>query len=393
MPESFDIAVIGGGISGVSLAARLAPDARVVLVEAESQLATQATGRSAALLVEAYGPPEMRTLTGMSRAFFEAPPAGFSEATLFRRRGGLVFGRDADLARLCEEFELARSSAPVVWLSADEVLAHCPLMRPGIAAAGFLEPDAGDIDADALVQGFARRARHHGARFLTGAPVRRIERQPDGWRVAAGEAVIACRIVVNAAGAWADAAARLAGVPPVGLQPMRRTAATIGVPDDLAVRLAGHPFVAPVDESFYFKPETAAIMVSLAEETPSEPCDAFADDIDVATALERFHAATIVPPARPIATWAGLRTFVADRRPVVGFDADAPGFFWYAGQGGYGIQTSPALSALAAKLLLGGRLDAAEEPVARAFRSDRLRAVAPEIGARNAESAAAATRN
>jgi D-arginine dehydrogenase len=167
----------------------------------------------------------------------------------------------------------------------------------------------------------------------------------------------------------------LAGVAGFGLQPMRRTAATVQVPPELEGLLARLPFVTPVDESFYFKPEARSIMVSLSDETPSEPCDAFPEDLDVATALHRFHAATIVPQSRPSATWAGLRTFAPDRRPVVGFDAGARGFFWYAGQGGYGIQTSPALSALAAKLITQAPLDEREAALAQALAPGRRRGV------------------
>jgi D-arginine dehydrogenase len=374
--ESFDIVVIGGGISGVSLAARLAPHARVCVVEAEEQLGTQATGRSAALFVEAYGPPEIRRLTRLSRAFFEGPPDGFSEAPLARRRGGLVFGDTSLRTKLEAEFALAQKTATVEWLEADELLAHAPLLRPGVAAAGFVEPNAFDIETHALLHGFAREARRHGAEIVTSAPVSHLAKEGSGWRIDAGARSLACGIVVNAAGAWADRVAALAKVAEVGLEPRRRTAATLPAPRDIAALLPSHPFATAVDESFYFKPETGAIMVSLSEETPSEPCDAYPDDVDVATALERFHAATIVPRARPTATWAGLRTFVRDRVPVVGFAPDRPGFFWYAGQGGYGIQTSPALSALAAKAVLSAPLDADDAEALRALQPDRFVATA-----------------
>jgi D-arginine dehydrogenase len=372
MVDTFDIVVIGGGISGASIAARLAPQARVLLLETEPHLGTQATGRSAALFVESYGPPAIRRLTTLSRSFFEAPPDGFSEAPLSRQRGGLVFGGEADRDKVEAEFAIAKKSAEVVWLEADEILKLAPLLRPGVAAAGFLEPFARDLGASALLQGFAREARRHGAEIATSSPVSRIVREHGGWRVEAGGRAISCRVVVNAAGAWADNVAALAGLSPRGLKPMRRTAATIAVGGELAALLPSHPFATPVDESFYFKPETGALMVSLSEETPSEPCDAWPEDIDVATALERFHEATIVPRARPVATWAGLRTFARDRLPVVGFDPDAPGFFWYAGQGGYGIQTSPAHSELAAKAVLGEALGPAEAEILRAFRPERL---------------------
>ena len=373
MHTSADVVVVGGGISGISLAARLAESRRVVVLEAEEHLGSHATGRPAALLVEAYGPPEIRTLTGLSRAFFEAPPAGFSEAPLSRRRGGLVYAGADALALLQQQFELAGRSASVSWLDAKAVLDRCPVLKPGVAAAGFLEPDALDLDANALLHGFARSARGAGALVHARSPVESIERRSDAWRIRAGGVEFACDVLVNAAGAWAERIAAMAGLAGCGLQPMRRTAASIPVPQDVEALLPTLPFAAPVDESFYFKPEARSIMVSLSDETPSEPCDAYADDYDVALALERFHAATTVPPVRPSATWAGLRTFAPDRRPVVGFDSEAPGFFWYAGQGGYGIQTSPALSILGAKLILSAPLEETEGGLAQALAPERLR--------------------
>lgn len=371
MSESADILVIGGGISGVSVAARLAASARVLVAEADAHLGMHATGRSAALLVEAYGPQEVRRLTTASRAFFEAPPAGFSDAPLARLRGSIVYASADQLARLDAELEKAAAATRVERLTAAQVVDLCPLMRPGVAAAGFIEPGVLDLEPNALLQGFARIVRRSGGRILVDAPVQRIERRDGGWSVTAGRHSIACGIIVDAAGAWAERVAALAGAGPPGLTPMRRTAATIGLPPELASLLPALPAVIPVDESFYFKPDAGALMVSLSEETPSEPCDAHPEDIDVAAALERFHEATIVPRARPIATWAGLRTFAPDRLPVVGFDREVPGFFWYAGQGGYGIQMSPALSALGAKLVLGEALDQMETALAASIEVKR----------------------
>ena len=372
MAQHFDIVVIGGGISGISLAARLSASRRVALLEGEDHLGTHATGRSAALLVEALGGPEIRMLTGMSRGFFEHPPAGFSDAPLVSRRKGLTYACADQVDALKREFELAQKTTEVVWLDADEVVQACAMLRPGVAAAGFVEVNTLALDANALLQAFARRARANGAAIFTGAPVSRLDRDADGWRIAAGEHVLYADIVADAAGPWADVVAALAGVSPLGLQPMRRTAATLAVPSEWAERIADLPFVAPIDESYYFKPDASGIMVSLSEETPSDPCDAWPEDIDVAMALDRFHAATVVPPARPLATWAGLRTFSPDRKPVIGFDADVPGFFWYAGQGGYGIQTSPTASVLGAKLILGEDLDDKERELAAALRADRF---------------------
>jgi D-arginine dehydrogenase len=372
MAEIFDVLIVGGGISGVSLAARLAERARVAIVEAEEHLGMHATGRSAALLVEAYGAPVIRMLTGRSRAFFERPPLGFNEAPLARRRGSLVYADESGIEQLRGEYESARRTTEAAWLDDEAVLRACPLLKPGVAAAGFLEPNALDLDANALLQGFARTALHAGASIWKAAPLRIARRENGIWRVTAGERKIAARILVDASGPWADSVAAIAGVSPLLLQPMRRTAATIEVPAELVPRLAETPLAMPVDQTFYFKPEARAIMVSLSEETPSDPCDAWPDDLDVALALDRFHAATIVPPVKPTATWAGLRTFAPDRNPVVGFDAVVPGFFWYAGQGGYGIQTSPALSAFGAKLILGDPLDEAEAGIASVLSSRRF---------------------
>jgi D-arginine dehydrogenase len=372
MPETFDIAVIGGGISGVSVAARLARSQRVVVLEAEEHLGMHATGRSAALLVEGYGTPGMRRLSTLSHPFFESPPPDFAEGPLSRRRGVVIYTAEPALPRLREEFAIAEKSARVSWLGVEQLGALCPLLKPGIAVAGFSEPDALDLDANALLQGFARQVRGSGSSIVTGAGLGRARRQSGTWLIEAGGLEISCAVIVNAAGAWGDRVAEICAVPPCGLRPMRRTAATIGVPSELAALLATHPFVAPVDETFYFKPDAGAIMVSLSEEAASPPCDAYADDIDVATALERFHEATIVPRARPIATWAGLRTFARDRLPVVGYDPKVPGFFWYVGQGGIGIQTSPAHSELAAKLILGHPLDEIESGIATSFRPDRF---------------------
>jgi D-arginine dehydrogenase len=375
MADKFDILIIGGGISGISLAARLAGKRKIGVLEAEQHLGMHATGRSAAMLVEAYGPPVIRKLTARARPFFEEPPAGFSDAPLSRRQGSLVYAVAEGVDQLRQEFETAAETAEVTWLDAEATLAACPLLRPGVAAAAFLETRSLDLDANALLQGFARTARSAGAEIRTASPVRGIVRDSGSWRVTAGEREIAAEIIVNAAGAWADLVAALSGVPRRGLQPKRRTAATIDVPTGLVPNMQETPLTMPVDTSFYFKPSASSIMVSLSEETPCEACDAWPEDFDVALAVDRFHAATIVPPARPIATWAGLRTFAPDGDPVVGFDPAAAGFFWYAGQGGYGIQTSPALSSLGAKLALGEAIDDEEAGIAAIVSPDRLASV------------------
>lgn len=372
MAERADIVVIGGGIAGLSLAARLAAKRRVVLLEAEEHFGTQATGRSAALFVETYGPPAVRALTRLSRKFFLSPPTGFAEAPLTRRRGALSYAGPDALDRLEEAVALTAGMAGIERLDAGGILALCPLLRPGVAMAGLYDETVLDVDTASLLQGFVRMARAGGADLRQGAPLRGAGRDGDRWRVETPAGAIEAGIVVDAAGAWADTVAAAAGLAPLGLEPRRRTAATLDIPVEYAELVPTLPAVLPIDESFYFKPEAASVMVSLSDETPSEPCDAYADDFDVALALERFHEATIFPRARPVATWAGLRTFAPDRRPVVGFDPRADNFFWCAGQGGYGIQTAPALSALAARLLLGEVLEDAEADLAYALAPARL---------------------
>lgn len=369
METSVDVVVIGGGIAGISLAARIAAERRVVVLEAEEHPGMHATGRSAALFEEMYGSPLIRALTSHSRAFFEAPPAGFSEVPLARVRGSLVLAMCAEQEPQARaDFESAGARVALQWLDQAQVLALCPVLRPEAVHCGFYEPGAMDIDTDALLQGFARQLRQVGGRIQTRAPVRSVVREQGQWRVQAGDHTYVCDVVVNAAGAWAGEVAALAGVAGPHFQPMRRTAATLPLP----AAYAGLPTTSALDASFYFRPEAGDVMVSLSEETPFPACDAYPDDLDVAIAVERLHEATTIPRARPRATWAGLRTFTPDRNPLVGYDAHAPGFFWCAGQGGYGIQTSPALSALAAQLLLRTPVDAALQSVVQGLSSARF---------------------
>lgn len=239
-------------------------------------------------------------------------------------------------------------------LEVREALALCPLLREGYVAAALLEPDSSDIDVSALHQGYLRLFRRRAGRLVTNAPVEALERGARGWTVRAGTERFTAPLVVNAAGAWADEVAALAGLTRVGLQPRRRTAVLVDVPAGMDV--SGWPFVNDVDEQFYFKPEGRSLFLSPADETPVEPSDAQPDEWDVAAAVERVEAATTLQIARLKARWAGLRTFAPDRTPVVGYSGEREGFFWLAGQGGYGIQTAPALSRAAAALILESAL-------------------------------------
>ena len=354
MPR-FDFAIVGSGMAGAGAAYELANRASVLLLERESAHGYHTTGRSAALYIETYGNAVIRGLTRSSRAFFEAPPEGFCSYPLLTPRGCLYIARPDQADALAAM--AAEADATTQPLSRDEVLALVPSLRPDYVAGGLLEPAAMDADVEALHQGFLRGARQRGADVHLDQDVVAIEAGADGFVLTCADgATYEARVVINAAGAWADVIARLAGAAPVGLQPMRRTAAVFDAPQGVDAR--SWPAVIDVDEQFYFKPEAGRILASPADETPSEPCDAWADDMDVAICVDRVQAAADLPVQRIVRSWAGLRSFVADRSPVIGFDDKIPGFFWLAGQGGYGVQTAPAAARTAAALALGEALPA-----------------------------------
>ncbi|HLW23644.1 MAG TPA: FAD-binding oxidoreductase [Steroidobacteraceae bacterium] len=348
--RAVDAVVIGAGMAGASVAAHLAEHRRVVLVEAEERAGYHSTGRSAALFTEIYGNEAIRALTRASRAFLSTPPPGFTAGSLLRPRGCLFIATPAQL-ELLERFAALPDVAPATHpISREEAERRCPVLRPGYVAAALFEPDSADIDVQALHQGYLRLFRARGGELLTAAPVNGLDRVAGGWSVRAGGESLRTPLLVNAAGAWADEIAARAGVAPLGLTPMRRTALLIEPPPGIAV--ADWPFVNDIEELFYFKPEAGLLFISPADETPVAPGDAQPEEWDVAVAVERIENATTLHIERLKARWAGLRTFAPDRSPVVGFAPDAPGFFWLAGQGGYGIQTAPALSRLAAALAL-----------------------------------------
>jgi len=354
--ERADVIVIGGGIAGASAAYVLSATCRVVVLERESQPGHHATGRSAALFTETYGNETIRALTKASRAFLAATPQGFAEVPLLAPRGSLVIARADQRAAFEAAFEAARRLVPsVVRIGAEVARTRVPALRTGYVADAFLEPAAMDIDVHALHHGFLRGLRARGGRLVTDAEVLGITRIGRDWRVETRAGAYKAAIVVNAAGAWVDAIARLAGVAPIGLVPKRRTAVTFDVP---AFDLRDWPMVVDVDERFYFKPDAGRLLASPADETPVEPCDVQPEELDIAVLVDRLEQATTLHVARIAAKWAGLRTFVADKTPVVGFEPTAEGFFWLAGQGGYGIQTSPAMARIAAHLIDGKELPA-----------------------------------
>ena len=350
----FDFLIIGSGIAGASAAARLAGRARVGLFEREGAHGYHTTGRSAALWSALYGNDPIRALTVGSRAFYDNPPAGFTEAPLLKPRGCLYFAGPDQLSRL-DEIAGGASALGIETrrLGSAEAVALCPVLRADLVAGALHELDAMDIDVNALHQGFLRQCKALGGDIRTGAEVVALDEAPGGgWiaRLADGQKVTA-GVVINAAGAWADAVARMAGIPCVDLRPLNRTAFLLETPQ--RVDAAAWPAMIEADEAFYFKPESGRILVSPCDETPSAPCDAWPDDFTIAECVERLQEWADIPVRRILRSWAGLRSFVADRTPVIGFEPGFDGFFWLAGQGGYGVQTAPAAGRTAAALALG----------------------------------------
>lgn len=345
---SYDVLVIGGGIAGMSAGYYLSATHRVALVEAEPQLARHSTGRSAALFFENYGAPAIRPLTVASRRFFTSPPPDLVEAPLVRPRGALWIGRPDQaetLERITEEGR--RTGSTIVDLTPEEVATRVPVIRSELLAGGLWEADPLDLDVAAIHQAFVRGFRRRGGEILTASPVTALERTGERWEVTAGDEKLTAPLVVNAAGAWGDVVAALAGVEPVGLVPMRRTAfMTAG---DTA--WADWPMVVDADHDFYFKPDGPQLLCSPSDETSSEPMDARPDPLDVADAIERINQATTLDIRSVRSEWAGLRTFTADRAMVIGPDPDEPSFIWAVGQGGTGIQTAPATGELLSTLV------------------------------------------
>ena len=345
--QQADIIVIGGGIAGFSIAAKLAVDASVILLEAETQPGYHATGRSAAYFAPAYGNQSVRQLTAAGDAFYRHPPNGFSEARLLRPRPAVFVATTAQ-----QESVQAMKSENAALETIDE--AHLrnlvPILRPGGITTGLLDVTGGDLDVDAILQGFIRQFRNRQGNVVTSHRVRQIDYQ-DGWVI---DAEYAAPIVVNAAGAWADNIAELAGLAGLGLVPKRRTAVLVDPPVEHDI--TDWPLVIDIDEEFYFKPDAGKLLISPADETPSDACDAAPDEIDIAIAIDRVQAIANLDVRRIGHRWAGLRTFAPDKSFVAGFDPRAAGFFWLAGQGGYGVQSAPGLSELAWHLITGSEL-------------------------------------
>jgi len=376
--------IIGAGIAGASLAWRLARAGRpVVLIEREPQPGMHSTGRSAAMFMESYGPPGVRALTRASRDFYQHPPAGFAEAPLLSPRHALFVataGQQAALARM--QADLAASGTTMTLLNSELLAQAAPALKPDLFQNALLDEQGYDMDVHALLQGFLRGARQAGARLLTGVQPLRAAHDGQRWRVALSDGnELVAHTVVNAAGAWADELAALFGAVPIGLQPRRRSAFTFRVPE--GVDLARWPMVADVDEAWYFKPDAGQLLGSPANADPVPPHDVQPEEFDIALGIHLIQEATNLRIERPTATWAGLRSFVADGDLVIGFDDACPGFFWLAAQGGYGIQSAAGASLLAASLIAGQPLPAelaAHGVEPRVVSPLRLRGATPDSG-------------
>ncbi len=350
--SEFDFIIVGAGMAGASAGYALAAEGRVLLLEQEDQPGYHTTGRSAALYAETYGNQTVRALTSAGKAFYLDPPGGFAEHPLLRPRGAAFIGRAdqrAALDRLLAEIGGMRGN--IRRLDPPEIEAMVPALRPGYVGAAVFDPDAMDIDVHALHQGYLRGMKARGGRLLTAAGVHGLARQGGLWQVDSKAGPFRGRVLVNAAGAWADEVAALAGARPIGLVPKRRTAILFQPPAGLNV--GAWPTVIDADEQFYFRPDAGKILASPADETPMPPCDVQPDDLDIAILVDRLEKVVDLPIRRIDRRWAGLRSFVADKTPVVGFDPTIEGFFWLAGQGGYGIQTAPGIARLVAALACG----------------------------------------
>lgn len=345
MAETADVLVIGAGVAGLGAAGMLAADASAIVLEAEPVPCFHTSGRSAAVYIKSYGPPGVRAATLASEAFFHAPPEGFAEAPLISPRGLLFLDPEGGaLAGLAAETPGLR------FIGREEAAERCPAIRFERVVDIAWEEDAQDLDVDLIAGGFRRMMRAGRGRLVTGARVGALTRAGGVWRAETAAGAFEAPVLVNAAGAWASGVAAMAGAAPIRIQPKRRSAAVVPPPAGMDAR--AWPLFTDAKETWYAKPAAGKLIVSPADAEPMEPCDAWPDDMVLAEGLQRFEEAVTFPVTRVERSWAGLRSFAPDGEPAVGFDPAAEGFFWLAGQGGYGFQTAPALSRLAADLVL-----------------------------------------
>jgi D-arginine dehydrogenase len=345
-----DVLVVGGGMAGVSIAAAVAPERRVVLIEAEAQLAYHSTGRSAAAYLPSNGPSVVRALTVASRRPFDELSDGRPDP-LLRPRPLLSLAVDDASERAVDD--LAATTGALELIDAAAATELCPALRPDRIRGAAIDAGGMEIDVAGLHDAYLRRLTQRGGTVLRSAPLQCITRQGEGWKIDAGGDPIRAGVIVDAAGAWADLVAARAGIGGVGLVPRRRSAFISPVAGDHGDR-RNWPLVNDGLERWYFKPEGGGLLVSPADEEPTDPCDARPDELEIARAIDAVNEVTTLSLRHVSHAWAGLRSFVADGEPVVGSPAGEPNFFFFAGQGGYGIQMAPALAELGASLLLTG---------------------------------------
>ncbi|MEM1229050.1 MAG: FAD-binding oxidoreductase [Pseudomonadota bacterium] len=375
--ERTDVLVIGAGIAGLSLAATLAPHCQVVVLERESHPGYHSTGRSAAYFSPALGNEVVQALTIASGEFFRKPEPGFTEVPLLHPRDALhLFPKGARMD--AEEPLLGReATACVTEVSVRDAAGLWPVLREGYLAGAALERGGGDLDVDALLQGYRRALLRAGGNLVTGAEVLELTRAGAAWHCRTGRKTVHAKLLVNAAGAWGDEVASAAGVAPIGLTPLRRTAMVLPLASGIDAR--SWPFVVQGTEHapFYVRPDAGALMLSAADEQPDVARDAQPEELDVAQAVDRLQRASTLRFEQVTRAWAGLRTFAPDRTFVVGFDCRQDDFFWCVGQGGYGVQTAPALARLGACVLLEALRPAAAQGLALSSQSSLARAVDP----------------
>ncbi len=346
MAQDFDIIVIGAGIAGASVAAHLAETLEVLILDMEERPGFHSTGRSAATFEPNYGPAPIRALTRAARDFFEAPPPGFATGPLVTPRE-TIFLAPPDQATAFDR--LMREQQGMREISFAAARAKFPLLREGYARHFVLDPGTADLDVDVLHKGYLRLFKSRGGGIACNAELRSCERAGGLWIAETCAGTFRSRTIVNTAGAWGDRIAELAGAKPIGLQPKRRSIAVVPAPE-------GHdpmqwPLIGDAGETWYAKPQSGKLLVSPADATPVDPHDAYADDMALAVGIDRFQQATTIEVTRVEHTWGGLRSFAPGGNPVCGYDPVVDGFFWLVGQGGYGIQTAPSLSRLAAALV------------------------------------------
>jgi D-arginine dehydrogenase len=350
--QTFDVAIIGGGIAGLSLAYFLTPHRSVVVLERETALGYHSTGRSAAEFVLRYNAPEVCQLALIAKDFFDNPPGGFSDIPLLRQRGGVMIANAEKAAQLEEMFRAELTFTPELEpLNTEELLARVPILKRGYTAAAFYDPNFWDIEVESLLQGYVKGARRNGADIRERHAVLSASHDGQAWTIETSTGSVRARTVVNAAGGWADPTAEIFGVKPLGIVPHRRTAITVDLPE--GTDISDMPEINEIDEDFYMKPDAGRLFASPADATPCEPGDVQPEELDVAWAAHYVEEATTIPVRRVAKSWAGMRSFSPDKLPVIGTAPGHPDFFWLAGQGGFGILTSPALGALAASLLTG----------------------------------------